>query len=323
MQTELTFRQLDTSTRHTVQTSVSYHWMAGSAQPSAVPHFWCCFSLDRTARTPRLDRSVLHETLVGTRLHVGMGVRLFLSGLIQVIPQKWISILCIHDKDPGALSLAGFEAVREKRRQLVQAQKAMLGKVVPKCCVKYLRHCRPGKKIRRSKGAKAARLRHPPPLPSSGVNGVGGAAVWYLPETSECPCPAHPRWMPELPWPGWRQTIVRVDSFCQQTERLLPGKCILHRQNHFCGFRVFQDGTVCVQTDCRCHTGSFMAIEAFNPFDYDSAFQILPIKEAAPDPNPRDAAGGSVPVSFVSACTGKPICTIDKAPDASIMSLKH
>ena len=124
-----------------------------------------------------------------------------------------------------------------------------------------------------------------------------------------------------LPAPNPRQTIVRVDSFCR--EHLLPGKYILHKQNHFCGFRVFGDGTCCVQTDCRCHTGRFMAMEAFNPLEYDCAFRILSIKEAAPDPNPRDAAGGSVPVSFVSACTGEPICILDAAPDATIMSVKQ
>ena len=68
VQTKLNFRQLETSTRPMVQTSGSYHWMAGPAQPSAAPQFWYSLSLDCTAPTPRVDRSAHYEKLVGTRL---------------------------------------------------------------------------------------------------------------------------------------------------------------------------------------------------------------------------------------------------------------
>lgn len=45
-------------------------------------------------------------------------------------------------------------------------------------------------------------------------------------------------------------------------------KYVLHRHNHFCAFRIFEDGTCCVQTDCRCHTGLFMDLGAFDPSTY-------------------------------------------------------
>ena len=63
VQTKLNFRQLETSTRPMVQTSGSYHWMAGPAQPSAAPQFWYyCLSLDCTAPTPRVEGSIVRDS---------------------------------------------------------------------------------------------------------------------------------------------------------------------------------------------------------------------------------------------------------------------
>ena len=99
---KLNFRQLDTSTRHMERTCGSCQWMVGSAQSSAAPRFWCCYSLDHIARAPRLDGPSHNETLVGPRPCLGMGTT-FVRGLIQLSPRKWISSLCLHEKDPGTL----------------------------------------------------------------------------------------------------------------------------------------------------------------------------------------------------------------------------
>ena len=51
-------------------------------------------------------------------------------------------------------------------------------------------------------------------------------------------------------------------------EHLPAGKYLLYRQQHFSGFRVFADGTCVLQKDHRCHTGTFMELEAFSAYVY-------------------------------------------------------
>ena len=86
-------------------------------------------------------------------------------------------------------------------------------------------------------------------------------------------------------------------------EHLPAGKYLLYRQQHFSGFRVFADGTCVLQKDHRCHTGTFMELEAFSAYVYEKLFRIVAQDEIHTQSNESKAGDAVEPSCECGTCS--------------------